>query len=132
MKAGMIGVALVGLCTPFAVAMPANISAKPPFVKPVTAPDIVRARTAQFQNKMHALGFGGRIQSCKGMVQLAVGIRGGDISYGAMCRIRTVANRPQDLLLCDDEMFGHFALTNTFTITQTEIARFTLQNCYGG
>ena len=65
------------------------------------------------------------------MVLLVVGSRDSNRNYGAVCTI-VAAGRPREILICDDEVIGHLALTVDTTKDPGEIARFVEQNCYGG
>ena len=66
------------------------------------------------------------------MLLVAVGVRGGNMSYGAVCEI-AFGGKLQSVMVCDDDMVGHFGLKAfTFVVTDDAVAEFTRQNCYGG
>ena len=98
--------------------------------RPVLDKKTIAERTNKFELKMRRLGFSGRIQSCDHMMQVAVGTRGGDISYGAVCRI-AVNGETQSVMLCDDDLVGHFGLKG-LTFAYSDVAEFATKNCSGG
>jgi hypothetical protein len=104
---------------------------RPPYEKRITDAATIAARTKKFAIEMKNLGFKGDIRSCRLMVWQAVGVKGGNISYGAICTVNT-NRRLYDLMMCDDDLVGHYALTNTFVMSEEAVAKFTKQNCYGG
>jgi hypothetical protein len=92
----------------------------------------IEERAKIFGREMQRLGFSGEIQSCNLMMQVAVGTRGGNTSYGAICVVAFAGNT-QSLMLCDDDMVGHFGLKAfTFVESEDEVASFARRNCYGG
>jgi len=104
----------------------------PPYEQRVSDAAAMSVRIEKFANVMKKLGFNGEIRSCKLMVQQAVGVRGGNISYGAICTIHA-DNRLQEVMMCDDDMVGHYALKAlTFVMSEDAVAEFTRKNCYGG
>ena len=99
--------------------------------KPVRDPGLIAERTKAFQQDLaRRLDLSAQVSDCTHMVQWAVGVRGGNFSYGAICKVRR-AKRTAHILLCDDLMMGHFALTNNFAFTDNSVADFTKANCTG-
>ena len=93
---------------------------------------LIAKRTAGFASHLRHLGFSGRLRACRNMMEVAVGVRGGNLSYGAVCEI-VVNGKASNVLLCDDNMVGHFALNGgSFGMSEDSVAEFTKQNCYGG
>ena len=91
----------------------------------------VAERTKRFEIDMQRLGFSGNVRSCDHMMLVAVGVRGGNMSYGAVCQIEANGKR-QSVLVCDDDMVGHFGLKAfTFVMSDGAVGEFTTQNCYG-
>lgn len=104
---------------------------EPPYRQRVSDEATVVARTKKFATEMKRLGFNGEILSCKSMVQQAVGVRGGNISYGAICLVQTDSGS-QNVMMCDDDGVGHYGLKAfTFVMTEDAVAEFTKRNCYG-
>jgi hypothetical protein len=92
----------------------------------------VAERTKQFEGEMQRLGFSGHIQSCNHIMLVGVGVRGGNMSYGAVCQI-AVNGKVQSVVVCDDDMVGHFGLKAfTFVMSDDFVAEFVKSNCYGG
>jgi hypothetical protein len=89
-------------------------------------------RTEIFGREMARLGFSGKIQACDLIMRVAVGVKGGNMSYGGICTI-AAADRTQRVMMCDDNMVGHFGLKAfTFVASEDAVADFTRRNCYGG
>jgi len=102
------------------------------YPQPVLNQRTVAERTKKFEGEMQRLGFSGHIQSCSHMMLVAVGVRGGNLSYGAVCQI-DVNGKTQSAVVCDDDLVGHFGLkAGTFVSSDDAIAEFTAKNCYGG
>ena len=129
MKQATCALALV-LSLTLAVASAAEPGA-PPYVRDETRPEVLAERAESFEADLRKLGFSGTVNSCSHMVVLAVGAKGSNFSYGAICDV-TTGGSSRKLLLCDDEMFGHFALAGHFSRGRKSIADFTRNNCYGG
>jgi len=65
------------------------------------------------------------------MVDLPAGVDGGDHSYGAVCKL-DAGGRQSDVMLCDDTIFGHFAMRGgKFVNDRDTVAMFTDENCTG-
>jgi hypothetical protein len=91
----------------------------------------VADRMARFDRALQRIGFSARLTGCAGMIDLPAGVAGGDHSYGAICTA-DVAGKPVKLLLCDDDLIGHFALkASGFSGSRDAIALFVDENCTG-
>jgi hypothetical protein len=77
------------------------------------------------------LGVEAAVSACKFAVQVAVGYAGSNISHGAICSMK-VGQRSRTMMLCDDEQFGHFALSVDAAETEAWVIDFVRNNCYGG
>lgn len=102
----------------------------PPYAKAVTDSASIAAHTRRFAGELHKFGFTGRIEYCHDMMQLAVGVRGGNFSYGAICRV-SLPSRSYVLMLCDDDMVGYFAFSTVFAETQEAVLSFVRAQCFG-
>jgi len=104
-----------------------------PVYAAVTDTALVEKRVRIFRREMSDLGFGGALKSCSQMVELAVGPPGGDHSFGAFCMLAPISRKPRQVMICDDDMLGHFALMRSEVPDEAEpVAIFTRQNCFGG
>ena len=101
------------------------------FGKPVRDPGLIAQRAKAFQKDFsRQLGLSVQVTDCTHMVQFAVGVRGGNFFYGAICKVKAGGNE-RPILICDDVMIGNFALTNNFAYTDASVADFTRSNCTG-
>jgi hypothetical protein len=82
----------------------------------------------QFEQKLHKLGLLGTIISCTNAVNVAVGVRGGNIAHGAICTW-SAAGKTVNALLCSDDMVGNFALSVSFVRANDSVAAFARDNC---
>jgi len=106
-------------------------SSKSPYATTEKNSGLLAERTNRFRKDLGALGFAGEVRSCSGLVVLSAGSRDSNRSYGAVCSV-AVAAKKREILICDDDMVGHLALTVDITKDPEEIAHFVEQNCYGG
>lgn len=88
-------------------------------------------RIASFNASMKADANAGSIIGCDRLIDLPVGLRDTNHSFGAFCTVATSAGR-QRVKVCNDNMFGHFALEPVQTGTDSELCDFTNQRCFGG
>jgi hypothetical protein len=92
------------------------------------AADIARA-TAFLGHSFRSQGFGGRVRSCELVVNTTMGRE--NHTYGAICET-DISGRKHPMLICADEMVGHFALkTSAFALARDEVVAFTKANCSG-
>jgi hypothetical protein len=97
----------------------------------ITAPNTIAALIKQFETDLKDLGIDGHVKSCGPMVDVAVGRADGNNSYGAECVI-IFGSKTKKMMICDDDMVGHFALNNEAYADGEYLAQFIQQNCYGG
>jgi hypothetical protein len=73
------------------------------------------------------------LRSCILLLDLPVGTANGNHSFGGVCEQR-VNHRINRLMVCQDEMIGHFALqpVDQREVSKEELARFVAEHCYGG
>ena len=102
------------------------------YPQPVRDKRQITERTTRFNREIKSHGFTGSVPSCNVMMQVAVGVRGGNISYGAICNIVS-SGKAQRVMVCDDDLVGHFALkASTFAESEDAVVEFVRNNCYGG
>jgi hypothetical protein len=82
----------------------------------------------QFEQQLRKLGIQGTIISCTNVVNVAVGVRGGNIAHGAICTW-SAANKTVNALLCNDDMVGNFALSVSYARANDYVAAFARDNC---
>jgi hypothetical protein len=82
----------------------------------------------KFERELHKLGVQGTIVSCTNAVNVAVGVRGGNIAHGAICTW-SVAGKTVNALLCNDDMVGNFALSVSYVRANDSVAAFAKDNC---
>jgi hypothetical protein len=122
---------VLGACGPACAAEGDRSDLSSETVLDVTQPKDIADRTHRFEEHLTKLGFTGKIVSCQGMVDLPAGVEGGDHSYGAVCKL-DAGGRQSDAMLCDDNIFGHFAMrADKFVNTREAVAMFTDENCTG-
>lgn len=91
---------------------------------------LLQERTRIFAQDLEKVGIPGRLESCQNLVRVREGAHGS--SWGAVC-ILAGGNKNQRVLLCDDEIVGHFGIKYfTFAMTDDYVAEFTTFNCIGG
>ncbi len=100
-------------------------------VRAVNEPAEVARRIKRFDENLKYTGFGGRIRTCNLMVDVTMGRKNSNHSYGAVCEI-TRGRGKAEALLCNDDIVGHFALTTAFQEHRDSVAAFTFRKCTGG
>jgi hypothetical protein len=122
---------LLASCTPALAAEGDRSDLSSETVLDVTQPKDIADRTHRFEEHLQKLGFSGQVVSCQGVVDLPAGVEGGDHSYGAVCRLES-AGHQSDVMLCDDTLFGHFAMKGGRLVnTRDSTAMFVDENCTG-
>jgi hypothetical protein len=101
------------------------------FALQVDEPLEIAKRQRSFEKNLRAAGWSGRLISCRMMTDVTSGKRGSNHSYGAVCDLVNGKHRAT-LLLCNDKMVGHFAMSTSFVEAPDWIVRFTKNNCTGG
>jgi hypothetical protein len=61
---------------------------------------------AGLQKRLRSLGIPATLGKCDWIGLVAEGVKGGNLSYGAACRVRIAANAPADFLICDASLGG--------------------------
>jgi hypothetical protein len=120
---------IAGIVLPISVASIASASTAN--LGDVTDPAKISERALSFDGELQILGFSGHVVSCARMIELSVGTANGNHSFGAVCKLQ-VGGNSRNVLLCDDDLVGHFALTSSFADSRDAIAQFTDHNCTGG
>ena len=95
----------------------------------------VNARTPLFNRDLKAHGIKGRIVSCALLIDLPVGIVGGNHSYGGYCKLVDDHGARRQVAVCNDDKAGHFKLERANAATdwsEDALAEFVAKNCYGG
>jgi hypothetical protein len=104
-----------------------------PVYNTVTDTALAGKRIEIFRRELRDLGFAGTLKSCSQMVELSVGPPDGDHSFGAFCMLAPASRKPLTVMICDDDMVGHFTLMRSEVPDEAEpVAIFTQQNCFGG
>jgi hypothetical protein len=128
---GPLIMVLLAACAPALAAEGDRSDLSSETVLDVTVPKNIADRTHRFEEHLAKLGFAGKVVSCQGMIDLPAGVEGGDHSYGAVCTLDAGGHR-SDVMLCDDILFGHFAMpADKFVNTREAVAMFTDENCSG-
>jgi hypothetical protein len=100
------------------------------YVNPITDPAQVAERVRTLQAELKKAGIQGVIRSCQLMTDLAVGVRDGDNSYGAICKLRQ-GSKAHVVFICDDDMVGHLTVGFDGVISQDYVVGFVRNNCTG-
>ena len=73
------------------------------------------------------------LDSCTLLIDLPVGTASGNHSFGALCQQKQEHKLSRRILICNDEMIGHFALEPaTKNVGKDQLIEFIATNCYGG
>lgn len=91
------------------------------------------SRNAEFNRDLAEYMVPGQIPKCEILIDVPVGSRDGNNSYGAYCTYR-VDRRQIRIEICDDEMLGHFKLSPVAWSgnSTSDLAKFVADNCFGG
>ena len=95
----------------------------------------VNARTPAFNRDIKAHGLKGRIVSCALLIDLPVGVVGGNHSYGGYCKLVDDHGAKSQVAICSDDRVGHFKLERADAAadwSEDALAEFVAKNCYGG
>ena len=93
----------------------------------------IPSRTLSFNKSGKFAGFKGKLSNCRGLIDVSVGVGGGNNSYGAFCTAKR-GNIDTSVAVCDDEIVGHFAVENLTSddTNKQHLIEFIMSNCVGG
>jgi hypothetical protein len=101
--------------------------------QPVTNPEEMAGVVRDFQSEFAAMKMPVTIDSCRLVEQVAVGVVGGNVAHGAICRVSIARAPERDMLLCNDDGVGYFAIqAGSWVVSREWVASFVRQNCFGG
>jgi len=66
-----------------------------------------RSVVAGFERRLRSIGIQATIGKCDWMGLVAEGVKGGNLSYGAACRVRIASRSPADFLICEASLGGN-------------------------
>lgn len=89
------------------------------------------ARITSFNQSLKANGIGGSVIGCNKLIDLPVGFRDSNHSFGAYCTLQSGEGR-KAVKVCNDDMLGRFAIAPVSAGTDAELRDFTNDRCYGG
>jgi uncharacterized protein len=88
-------------------------------------------RIASFNRSLSDHHVPGAIVGCDRLIDLPVGLRDSNHSFGAFCTLQSDAGRKR-VKVCNDDMVGRFAIEPVSTGTYAELRDFTDARCFGG
>lgn len=88
-------------------------------------------RIESFNRSMKANDAMGAVIGCDRLIDLPVGYRNANHSFGGYCTIQLSDSRKR-VKICNDDMSGRFALEPVATGSDVELRDFTNERCYGG
>jgi len=90
-------------------------------------------RRDSFNHDAQSLRVHTEILSCDLLIDISVGIKDGNNSYGGFCKARQGAAEIE-VEICNDDLVGHFHINNIDRrkLTKVDLAAFVAENCYGG
>ncbi|WP_255032164.1 lysozyme inhibitor LprI family protein [Bordetella genomosp. 1] len=99
-------------------------------VVPIRDPN---ARVESFNQSLEHQKQSGRIIGCSRLIDLPVGVAGGNHSFGGSCVLQEGAQR-KAVRICNDDMFGHFQMEPSTAQDDADkrLVDFTYAQCYGG
>ncbi|CAB3644462.1 Uncharacterized protein conserved in bacteria%2C putative lipoprotein [Achromobacter sp. 2789STDY5608633] len=99
-------------------------------VVPIRDPN---SRVESFNQSLAQQKQSGRIIGCSQLVDLPVGVAGGNHSFGGSCVLQEGTQR-KNVRICNDDMFGHFQVepSTPQDVSDKRLVDFTYAQCYGG
>ncbi len=71
------------------------------------------------------------VLDCDTLVLVSVGTVHGNNSYGGFCSVKR-NKKISSVMICDDDMIGHFKIVDQNSSSLYELGEFTYKNCFGG
>lgn len=101
-------------------------------VETLTAPQARAEVISYFNTGIKHLGMRNQIAECSLIIDLPVGTKDGNHSYGGVCKLHKLAK--PDILVCYDKMLGRFAIAHPHYLLEhkASLAQFVAANCFGG
>ncbi|QXG50028.1 lysozyme inhibitor LprI family protein [Pseudomonas viridiflava] len=99
-------------------------------VVPVRDPN---SRINSFNQSLKQRKQNGQVIGCSRLIDLPVGVAGGNHSFGGVCVLQEGAQR-KTVMICNDDMFGHFQVqpSTLQDVSDKRLIDFTYAQCYGG
>lgn len=88
-------------------------------------------RIASFNKTLKDHHVAGSIIGCDRLIDLPVGFRGSNHSFGGFCTLVSGGGRTS-VKVCNDDMLGRFAIEPVSSGTHAELREFTDARCFGG
>jgi uncharacterized protein YecT (DUF1311 family) len=90
-------------------------------------------RIVSFNKSLAENNEDGEIIGCSQLIDLPVGTANGNHGFGGYCTLRTEGRR-KGVMICDDDMVGHFAMKRVGDKSESKIdlVNFTNRECFGG
>ena len=95
----------------------------------------VNERVPSFNEGIRLHGLSGHVTTCSLLIDLPVGVVGGNHSYGGYCKLVDPKGTKSLIRVCNDEMVGHFGLETANPSddwSEAALARFVVDHCFGG
>lgn len=75
----------------------------------------------------------GTISSCTQLINLPVGVTGGNSSFGGLCTLQD-GGQSRAVEICNDDMFGHFEMQSVdpLATSKKDVINFIHEECFGG
>lgn len=89
------------------------------------------ARIESFNRSLRTHRNPGVIVGCDRLIDLPVGFKDSNHSFGAFCTVQEGPRR-RHVKICNDDAMGHFAMEAVATGSNDELRTFTDKQCYGG
>jgi uncharacterized protein len=89
------------------------------------------ARMKSFNQSLRTNHSPGSVIGCSRLIDLPVGFRGSNHSFGGFCTLQTEEGR-KNVKICNDDMVGRFAIEPVSSGTDAELRDFTNERCFGG
>ena len=98
----------------------------------VTEDDEVFKRAAAFERDFRADGNTIQLRDCRLIVMITAGRGDSNKSYGGVCQAMLPPSEPERIMVCNDEIAGHFATASQLPPTREAVIEFVKQHCVGG
>ncbi len=98
---------------------------------------LTQSNIKSFNSSIKQNNLSGEIILCRRSIDIPVGRVNANTSHGGVC-LYSDKGKYTPVYICNDEMVGHFKMTpidgatNGFKGSISEIANFTMKNCFGG
>ncbi len=96
--------------------------------------DSAKKQIESFNQSIQRKKLSGTITFCRRIIDIPVGVGGGDHSYGGLCLLEDLPKKPEQVMICNDDLVGHLKIAPLEMPKDDifDLSKFVGKNCFRG